>query len=478
MKLTPLSLLSLFLASCAIGPDYITPQIELSKEYAANNESIFTKENIDIYWWKTFNDESLNSLITETICENKDVKQSLSRINQARALARQARSELLPGAALSAGYEKSKSTNSRFPNREEGSETTSKSQNGFSYELYHTGIDALWELDIFGRLRRDLESKNAAFESSIATLNDTIRIIIAEVGTTYFGLRSSQAHLEIAKKNVAIQQNTLEIVRSKFELGQTSNLDVAQAETQLEETLSSIPQLEAAIKVGIHRLSILQGKKPSELESRLISPTNAPKHSGTINIGAPADLLRKRPDIKSAERELASHTAQIGVALGELFPKVSIQGSIGVEAPTISNLTSSSETFRFGPAITWTPFDLGKLRSRVTSTEERTLEALLNYEQVVLSALEEVENSLVNYTAERTKLIHLKKALESANSALEIARNQYEEGVLDFISVLQSQEIVFRAESNYAASEQKLNIALVGIYKALGGGWEAWDLNN
>jgi len=460
-------LLALCLAACAIGPDYKTPEVPLPDQLGESEDQTFSKEQLRLFWWQAFEDEQLNQLVERAIVANKDVSQALSRVAEARALRRASFSELFPGTELNASYEEGEDSSARFP-RGDGTSTS-----GFEFEVYEGSVDALWELDIFGRLRRDLESKRAEVDAAIADLHDVLRIVIADTVTSYFALRGAQKQLSIAKKNLKLQAESLAVARSKFELGATSELDMTRAQALLETTRASVPPLEARVRAERHRLAVLLGKLPRGLYDELTEVKGIPSYKGPITIGSTEALLRRRPDIRVAERTLASQTALVGVRIGELFPQVEIFGSLGVEAPEFSGLDEGMGVYRWGPRIRWAPFDSGRLISQIRAQEARVQQALAAYELSVLKALEDVENALVNYASEKERYVRLARALEASTQSFEISKAQYREGALDFLGVLDAQREVLQTESDLVTSEQALATRLVGIYRALGGGWQS-----
>lgn len=464
-------ILILSLSSCAVGPDYIAPELALDASFAEAGQE--QSLDIETQWWKSFNDETLNLLISDAIANNKGVKQSLSRINQSRALARQAFAELLPGTQISGSMDKSRISGARFPGGDNGGEGTREK---FDYKVFTAGIDAAWEIDIFGRLRRELEARNAAYDGSVASLHDTVRILISEVALSYFQLRAAQAELGVAQKNLKIQEETNQFVQTKRQYGTANELDTARAESQLESTRAIVPTLELMVKMQMNRLAVLLGKRPGELKNQLMEVKELPVYNGPLTVGTPEMLLQRRPDLHAAERELASQTAMIGVAVGELFPKITISGSVALEADTFNNIPNGAETYNFGPSFTWSPFDLGRLRSRIKAQDAKAQEALLGYEQAVLEALSDVENAIASLNAENRRLISTEKAYKASSRAHQLAVEQYEEGVIDFLSVLNAQEDALNNERLFIQSKQQSAAALVGLYKALGGGWQEWKL--
>ena len=459
------------LSGCAIvGTDYEPPETSLPDQFhhtpskAASND-----EAMPVRWWENFDDPLLNDLIGEAALHNKDVLQALSRINQSRALANVAFTNLLPGARLSGFYERGKSSAARFPG----------GGNGFDFEVYNGSVDASWELDIFGRLQRELEARNAEHHAAVAELYDALLMTMSEIADVYIQLRSTEVQLTIAEKNVSLQDDLLKLTQTKYQFGSVSNLDVTRAKTQLAQTKSLIPALKAKRMTSLHRLAILCGQQPDTLYDRITqaSDPRIPRYKGPLTIGNPNDLLRRRPDIRRAERILASKHAGIGVAEGELYPKIIFEGSLGFEASSSSNLRDS-KTYGFGPQITWSILDTGKLRSQINIAEEETKEALLAFEKSVLTALEDVENALVSFQSEKEKLIDLKAAFDASKESYKIARLQYDQGALDFLSVLDTQRTLLDTENAFTQSKEALTQSLIRIYKSLGGGWEAYTLSD
>lgn len=474
-QLVPL-ISTVVLSACSVGPDYVPPELEVPERFQEADAAAGVE--YETRWWASFKDPQLDSLIAQGVESNKDVLQALSRINQSRALARQALSALMPGSQLYGTYEKGEDSGARFPSGGFDDQNSAEAQSdpGFKYEVYSAGIDAVWEIDIFGGLRRDLEARNADHEGSVASLQDTLRMVISEIGMTYFQLRGAQAQLAIAESNLKIQQRSLEVATAKFEAGQTSELDAVRAKAQLEETRAEVPPAEAMVKTNIHRLSVLLGKQPGTLRPELIEPKPIPAYQGPVSVASPSEMLRRRPDIRMAERSLAAETARIGVAIAELYPKIEITGTVGLEAPRLDDFNNGAGAYRFGPSITWKPFDNGTLRAQVRGQRAKTEEALLAYEQSVLVAVEEVENALVSFSSQRERRALLSEALNASRKALTIAQDQYAEGVVDFLTVLAAQQNTLKIESSYVATDQAVATSLVSIYKALGGGWENWKL--
>ncbi|MEZ4754532.1 MAG: efflux transporter outer membrane subunit [Bdellovibrionota bacterium] len=460
-------ILVLQISGCSIGPDYKNPEISLPEKFTNIPVSSPNKIQQEQLWWQAFQDKTLDNLIEEGVKANLEVQRALTRINQSRALANEAFAELFPTGILNGSYVKAEDSGSRFP-----------VGGKFGYQVYSLSVDAAWEIDLFGRHRREYESRNAEYEQQIAELHNAQTIIISEIASTYFQLRANQLQLKIAQENEALQKSTVDLVNQKVGFGLISELDLARAEAQLAKLRASLPNLEAAVKINIHRLAVILGRQPTSLYKDFDKVRELPDFNGPMEIKTPAELLKQRPDIKSAERRLAADTARIGVAVGEFFPKVKILGSLGIDAVKFSKLSPNNSFYSFGPSISWSPLDSGRLLSQVTFRKQAAKESLLAYNQTVLTALEEVENALVKYSAENKRRIQLAIAEKSAKRAYKIADDQYREGTLDFTSVLDTQRSLLDSQSEVVESKKLLSLALVDIYKAFGGGWEAWDLKS
>ncbi len=459
-------ILLLLVSACAVGPDYIKLEIKTPNEFEEAKKADFVIDKFDVKWWGYFDDDVLVSLIDDAVKGSKDIKVALARVNQSRALLKEARATLLP--VTSSGFSGAEIQN-------HGSSTIRQTPISDN-DLFASSIDAGWEIDVFGKLRRNTESKSASLDASVASLYDALRILVADISNSYFSLRSSQDQLKIAKNNIKIQEETLDIVTAKFNAGQVSELDKVRAETQLEATKSIMPSLETAVKVNIHRLAVLSGKFPNELEPKLIKPKAITIYKGPLHITDAESLLRSRPDVMMAERNLASYTALIGVAKADYFPRFSITGSLSLQTDDLSKIFHNGMQSSFGPSISWTPFDFGQIRARVKASEARVDEALASYENTVLRAFEDVENALISFASERRRYAILSKAFDLSKKSYYLAKDQYKEGALDFISVLAAQSDMLENENNLAKSKEALNGSIVSIYKALGGGWQPWTL--
>jgi multidrug efflux system outer membrane protein len=342
------------------------------------------------------------------------------------------------------------------------------------FDASQAGFDGLWELDLFGRVRRNVEAARADVGVSAATVRDARVSVIAEVARDYFILRGLQDQLALTQRNAENQFNTLKLTRNRLEAGRGNQLDTARAEAQWQTTLASIPSLEAAIATTMYRLSVLTGRQPTALNATLAPPAPPPALPLINAIGTPEQLLRRRPDVRVAERRLAGATARIGVATADLFPKVTLTGEVGYLAPTFSELgASDSRFFSLGPSISWAAFDLGRVRARIGSARALTDAALAAYESAVLGALEDTEGALINYGRSQTRRDALRVAAAASDKAADLAQKRFEGGLIDFLEVLDAERTALSAELLLSQSRTDAATSLVAVYKALGAGWRS-----
>ena len=401
--------------------------------------------------------------ISSGFASNHDLRIALSRFYEARAIRGQSRFDLAPTITASGGY-----TEQRYAQVQSGGLIPSDKT-----EIYDAGFDAIWELDFFGRIRRNIEARNADLRAAEADLHDAQLIVIAEVARTYFELRGQQSQLDVARRNVTNQQSTLDLTNARLNAGRGTELDTSRAQAQLSTTLGTIAPLEAAVSRSIHRLSVLTGREPTALTSTLNTARELPPLPNVIAVGNPADLLRRRPDIRASERTLAADTARIGIAVADLFPKVSFTGSVGYAAGSANGLGDSGTGTRLiAPGISWAAFDIGRVRTQIAGARAHADGSLARYEQTVLQALEETEDALVTHARSRERLQHVAASAQASGTAARLARARYDGGISDFLTVLDTERTQLEAEDRLAQSRTETATSLVGVYKALGGGWE------
>lgn len=457
---------SAMLAACAVGPDYKQPQVAAPDRFVSASSGQFSTAGVESDFWKAFGDERLNTLIEQALAANHDIRIAASRLREARALRGEARLDFAPTVTASGGYTESRASERQAP--------LAGAQRDQDY--YDAGFDAFWELDFFGRVRRGVEASSALVQAAEAGVYNTQVSITAEVARNYFELRGSQQRLAVAQRNAENQRETLRITTARLDAGRGTQLDTSRAQAQLSATLATIPDFEASVTRSILRLGVLIGQSPDSLIAQLSTPQRLPTLPATQSIGTPELLLRRRPDIRVAERELASATAQIGLAVGDLFPRISFVGRWGFDATDSGDLgNTGSESYSFGPSIRWAAFDLGRVRQRIKQRAAATDRALARYEQVVLQALEETDASMTDYVKAKVKQAHLQDSTTASLEAVTLARARYESGVSDFLTVLDAERSALTAEDQLALSETQTATALLATYKALGGGFRPLD---
>jgi outer membrane protein, multidrug efflux system len=461
-----LSALAAALAGCAVGPNYVKPDTPVAAKFAGADGGPYSSEDAQAKFWTQFGDETLDRLVDEALASNHDLRIALGRLVEARAVRRQAQFDLAPTVTAASGY-----TKERF------SAVESPTLAPLDAHLYDAGFDAFWELDFFGRVRRNVEAQSAEVQGAEAGLRDAQVSVTAEVARSYFELRGEQLQLAVARGNVDNERATLDLTQARLEAGSGTELDTSRAQAQLSATLATIGPLEAAVARSIHRLSVLTGREPNALTELLAPARELPNLPRIAAIGDPAGLLRRRPDVRVAERQLAASTALVGVAIGDLFPKVTFTGSFSYSAAETNQLGSTaSRGYVVGPGISWAAFDLGRVRAEVAGSRARSDVALASYQQTVLRALEETEDALVTHARTRESLKDATDAADASLKAARLARTRYEGGVVDFLSVLDAERTQLEAEDRLARSRTDAATSLIAVYKALGGGWQMTPL--
>ena len=454
------------LGGCAVGPNYKAPDATTEPSFTRGDQPGLSTNSPTVRWWRSFNDETLNQLVDSAVATNIDLRIATANLREARALRRLARFDLAPTVTANGLYENRRN-----------SEIVSRPGEDRHLEFYDAGFDATWELDFFGRVRRSTEAARAQAEALEAARRDVLLIVIAEVARNYVELRGTQHQLDVAIRNATNQSETVQITQSRLEGGRGTQFDVARARAQFNSTLAIIPPLEAQIARTIHRLSVLTGQQPGALVEALSKPAPLPNAPELVALGDPTELLRRRPDVRVAERDLAASTARIGVETADLFPRVTFIGRVGVQAETLSGLgESGSDTWSFGPRITWAFLDIGRVQARIKAAGARTEAQLANYERTVLNALEEIESALVEWGREQARRDYLRQSAVASEEAAALARQRYEAGAADFLNVLDAERVLLEGQNELAASQTRAATALVAVYKALGAGWESTGL--
>jgi outer membrane protein, multidrug efflux system len=473
-----MTLVSLTLmASCSVGPNFLPPRTDVPSQWDA--QEVVTPEQPSktvsdpvtlVDWWRSFKDPTLNSLVSLAIETNPDIRQAEARIRQARAARGVAAAGFFP-----------EITSQAFFDRSQGSSTTlgpggtpAISSAGGIRDLFQVGLDASWEIDIFGGTRRNVEAASADLRAAVEDRRDVLVTLVGDVGNNYLNLRGFQQQLEIAWQNLEAQKKTAEITHKRFEAGFVSRLDVANADAQVNTTAAQIPLLESSARAAIYSLEVLLGQNPGFMQKILARPYPIPPPPPQIPVGLPSDLIRRRPDIRRTEAQLHAATARIGVATADLFPRFFLTGNTGLSASDLNLIgrTQESKFWSFTPSVTWPVFAGGAIRWNIELQDARQQEILFNYQKTVLNALREVETALVAYTKEQEHYKFLAQAVENNRRAVDLSMKLYLAGRTDFLNVLTAQRALFLNEEALVQSNRTLVTNLIALYKALGGGWE------
>ena len=480
-------------------------------------------------WWTTFRDPELDSLIERAVKSNWDLRQATSRVRQARAQlaqiepdeypninadggyqhARGSKNVTVPSALFSGGSGGSSSGSSgssaKASEREVRAQSQSQSQSssgnsssasgggsggagtlpglqsplgagglpGVDTDLWQVGFDASWEIDVFGGTRRNIEASNADVAAAVEDRRDTLVSLLGEVARDYINLRGAQRELEIVQENLRSQQDTLLLTRDRFNNGVATQLDVARAAAQVATTAAQLPTIASMVRQSIHALSVLLAEQPEALDEELTKIAPIPPVPPEVPVGLPSELIKRRPDIRRAERQLAATSARIGVATADLFPKFSITGLLGLDSTQPKHLFDyGSHYYEVVPGFTWPIFDAGRIRANIRFQTEAQQQAVATYQQAVLNALRDVEDALVVYENEQLRRKALTEAVDANKQAVDLATDQYKQGVADFLTVLDAQRNLYAAQDSLVQSDQMVSGNLVTLYKALGGGWE------
>ena len=461
--LTP-SVLALALAACAVGPDYKTPDTAPAQFDTASSVAAFDRSRFERAWWQQFEDPTLDQLVQASLQGNRDLRVAFARYQAARSIRDDVANDSLPVVTSRASSDLGKG---QVPGQ-----TTQRT----NQERYDLGLDMAWELDLFGRIQRELEASDAQAQAAAADLQSLQVSLIAELVDAYGQLRGAQLRERIARDNLKTQEDSRRITVTLRDTGVGNDLDVVRAEARLAGVEASVPQLQAEQVHARNRIATLLGRRPEALGIDL-SPKQLPAIAKALPVGDPGELLQRRPDIRRAERELAAATANVGVATADLFPRVSLSGFLGFTAGRGSQIgASAARAWGLGPQITWPAFDLGSVRARLRGAEANADGALARYEQQVLLALEESSNAFSDYGKRQQRLQALVRQSEASRKAAALASVRYREGSSDYLVLLDAEREQLSAEDAQALGEVELYQGIVAIYKALGGGWQPQTL--
>jgi multidrug efflux system outer membrane protein len=444
-------------AACGVRRPYVAPNVPPAA-LSHVDTALTVEQPFDPRWWQQFEDPVLDDLVRRALAANHDVRMAVARVDQARAFFDDVALDRFPTAVVGASVDRRDQAIPGFSERPRPITT------------YRAGFDAFWEIDVFGRVRSQVQAAKASAESFEADVDDVRVSVAAEVARNYFELRGLQQQLAVAERSLLNQRETLRLTQVRRDAGIGEEQDVASAAARVAAIDASIPPIRSAIAQREHHLAVLIGVRPGALGADL-TPRAYPPLTKALAIGEPGSLLRRRPDVRAAERRLASATGREGVAAAELFPQISISGFLGLLAGRGSSFFNASESRAWAvtPALSWAAFDIGSARARLRGAEGATRESVAEYEQVVLRAIEETENALVNYREEQERLVRLADQARESTRAATIARTRYQAGVVDFLALLDAERTQLQAEDAVAQAEAGVFTSVIALYKALGG---------
>jgi NodT family efflux transporter outer membrane factor (OMF) lipoprotein len=462
--------------SCTVGPNYQSPNSDVPALFAATKPSSETASTQPTtrsmvessttapaaQWWTTLNDPELNRLIDQAVAGNIDLKEAASRLRESRASLQLAGANNLPKVDATGAY----------AHIDAGKGVSLGNSGPLAMDIWQIGFDSSWEIDVFGGQRRVIEAAAADFQAAIEDRRDVLVSMTAELARDYLQVRGLQERVRLARENLALQEDTLGLTRSLRRAGFNTELDVDRAQTQVNQTRAAIVPLVTQLRQQQHAIAILLGQPPESMIAELSTPAALPTLPASVSIGLPSDLLRRRPDIRRAERQIAAANARVGAAIADYYPKFSLTGDFGLDSTQFQHLFNwENRYFIIYPSVDWRIFDFGRTAAQVEQEKERHQQALLAYQNAVLNALREVEDSLIAYENEQDHHDALAAAVASARESLEISRDEYKQGVIDFLPVLDVQRQLLAAQDELAQSDQALSTNLAGLYKSLGGGW-------
>ncbi|MGZ5010764.1 MAG: efflux transporter outer membrane subunit [Methylobacter sp.] len=466
----PVWSLALLLSSCMVGPDYVPPPTETAAQWLEAEDKRLNTTITPQDWWKTFNDPVLNQLIDRAYLDNLNIRVAGVRILEARAQL---------GIAIGDLYPQNQQLTGSL-NKVHLSERASQAafSHIFDYAQTQLGLTASWEIDFWGKFRRAIESADAGFQAAVADYNNALVSLTADVAHAYITIRTLEKRLGIARQNVDTQKENLNIAKIRYNGGTTSERDVEQARTVLANTQASIPTLEIALRQQLNALSVLLGIPPNRMNDLLARTAQIPSPPVQVAVGIPAELLRRRPDVRHAEWQAASQSASIGVTKADLYPAISLTGTFGLLSSDVGPFSLGdiflwkSRTANFGPALQWNIFNYGQITNQVRVQDARLQELLISYQNTVLTAQREVEDNLVAFLRSQERAQLLGESTAAAQRSLDLATLQYRQGITDFTTVLTAQQALLSEQDNLASTLGDISNNLVGVYRALGGGWQ------
>lgn len=457
------------LSACAVGQDYAKPVIDVPSRWSNDKSAQSPKPAELAGWWKKLRDPTLDRLVDEAVAGNLDVASAKARVREARASYNQATGALFPSIDGSASATRSQSAG--VTGGRGGAESYGGSSGRISNSL-RAGLDASWEVDLFGSNQRNVEATRYSLDAAEDDLRAALVTLIGDIAVNYVDVRSYQARIALARRTAATQRETARLTRAKFEAGSASRVDVANADGQVASTEAGIPTQEAAMAQAIHRLGVLTGRAPNALAGLLTKTAPVPSPRLPLPAGVPADILLSRPDVLAAERRLAEATARIGEAEAALYPSISLTGNVATSGVRLGDLAkNSSISWSFGPSLSVPVFNAGQLRAAVAAAQARRDQQFLALHSSVLVALEEVENAIVALAQERIRYGKLSEAVRNYREAAGLARTLFESGSTSFIEVLDAERSLYSAEDALIQSRVNIAAQYIALNKALGGGW-------
>jgi NodT family efflux transporter outer membrane factor (OMF) lipoprotein len=449
-------------AGCMVGPDYHAPVQSMPARWVSGpttQGSITVQEPIKIdNWWTTFGDPELDSLIRRAVASNLSLEAAVERVRQARATVGSIRATLFPAASVNGAYSRS------------GTGTSP------SVDNWSDGLDAAWEIDVFGGTRRAVESANASLDASVEDRRDVMVTLLGEVATDYILLRGFQQEIVIAEENLQVQIRSESVTRDKQKLGTGTELDIVQSDAIVSSTRADLETQHANEQQAVYALSILLALPPAALLDELSPVGKIPDPPPVLPVGLPAELLRRRPDIRRSERELAAANALIGVATADLYPKFTLGGNLSFGGNNFPNLFAwNDRSWSVGPSASWLIFSAGQIDANIEIQNAATAQAFTTYKATVLTALQEVENGLVAYAREQQRRVFLADTVAANQRAVVLSTRRYNQGLNDFLSVLDAERSLFASQDALVQSDRNIASDAVALYKALGGGWESGE---
>jgi NodT family efflux transporter outer membrane factor (OMF) lipoprotein len=464
--------LGLLVVGCkAVGPDYVAPRPSVPAGFAETSErnsgQVSAGPFIDDAWWKNFADANLDALIAQALKSAPDLAEAQARVREARALQGIAGADRYPTADASAEYARNLGSDNVPTGVPPGGLGP-----GVHSNLWQAGFDASWEIDIFGGIRRGVEAADANYQAVAEDRADVTLTLLAEVARDYVDLRGAQRRIEVAQKNLAIERDLLALTQSLLAAGLAPQQDLLRAEAQVRDIQAAIPTFETDERAAAYRIAALINRPFTEVSAELSVPRPIPQPASDVPVGLPSELLKRRPDVRAAERRIAAANARIGIARADLYPHFSLTGVAGLESLYFSSFgNGSSGYYQIGPGVTWRIFDAGKIRFEVQAESARTAAATAVYERSVLDAFRDVETALVSYANTQVRRNELAAESRADAQATDIAELLYKRGVESFLPVLDAERSLYAADDALAQSERDSALALVALYKSLGGGW-------